>query len=145
MKAKTKETMKKAGIGAGVLAAAAGAAAAGYYFYASDHAKKHRQAASRWAKGLKSDVVREAKKLKKLDRRQIVRIVDEAALAYENMRGLDKKDLAAAVRELKRNWEYLEREIRAGSARTKTRAKKSVKKIAKRAAKKTRKATKRRR
>lgn len=111
MKAKTKDTMKKAGIGAGVLAAA-GAAAAGYYFYASKNARQHRHAAAKWAKSLKNDVEREAKKLKKLDRRQLVRIVDEAALAYENIRGLDRKDLAQAAEELKRNWQNLEAEIR---------------------------------
>lgn len=140
MKAKTRETIKKAGIGAGVLAAAAGAAAAGYYFYASDNAKKHRQAASRWAKGLKTDVVREAKKLKRLDRGQIVRVVDEAALAYENMRGLDKKDLARAVKELKRNWQNLEAEVRTKGQGAVRRAKTG----AKRAATKARPASKRR-
>jgi uncharacterized protein HemX len=72
----TKKTAKKstkkgqsnamiaAEIGAGVVAAA-GAAAAGYYFYGDKKAKKHRQAAAKWAKGMKADVIKEAKKVQR--------------------------------------------------------------------------------
>ena len=126
---------KKVGVGAGILAATAGAAAAGYYFYGSKDAKQHRQKAAKWAQDMKGDVVRQAKKLKKLDRAQVARVVDEIAKTYEDVRGLDKKDLARAVRELKNNWRHLETELR-GSGR---RAGATVKKAAKKTARKARK------
>lgn len=127
-------------VGAGVLAAAA-AAGATYYFYGDTKAKKHRQAASKWAKGMKSEVVREAKKLKRLDQKAMARIVDQAAAVYEGVRSVDRKDLNAAAGELKRNWERVKSEVRGSSRKTAKRttaktAVKAVKKATKKSAKK---------
>jgi predicted RNA methylase len=120
-------------IGAGVLAAAA-AAGAGYYFYGADNAKKHRKSASTWAKGMKNDVVREAKKLKKVDQKAMAAIIDKAAGAYQGVRSVDAADLRAAAQELKKNWREVQREI--GSAAT------GMKRRASGAAKAVKKATK---
>lgn len=127
-----KKTTQALEIGAGVAAVAA-LAGAGYYFYASKDAKKHRQAASKWATGLKREVVKQAKKLEKLDARSVARIVDDAAMAYEDVKSLKKEDLRAAMKELKANWKLVAGEA-AGTA--KSAAKKAVKKAAKRSAKK---------
>ena len=103
---------KKVAVGVGLgIAAAAGAVAAGYYFNGSKHAAGNRKRAAAWASDLKSDVVRKAKKLKKLDERAYQRVVDEAMKAYQNVRAIDKGDLASAALELKRNWKAIEREI----------------------------------
>lgn len=104
-----------AGVGAG-LAAAAGAAA-GYYFYASKDASKHRRLAARWAKDLKYDVLKQSKKMGKLDRKKIVGIIDTAVAAYENIRGLDSVDLKRAAHELKQNWDRLRDEAAKGARR----------------------------
>ena len=128
-----KKTVQAIEIGAGVAAAAALAAGAGYYFYASKDAKKHRQAASKWATGLKREVVRQAKKLEKLDARSVARIVDDAAMAYEDVKSLKKEDLRAAMKELKANWKLLASEAEGGARRT---AGKIAKKARKRPAKK---------
>ncbi|MEO6536586.1 MAG: hypothetical protein ABIT47_02765 [Candidatus Paceibacterota bacterium] len=127
-------------VGAGVLAAAA-AAGAGYYFYGDKNAKKHRASASKWAKDMKNDVVKEAKKVKKLDQKAIATIVDRASAAYSTVRSIDKKNLASAATELKKNWKEVQREIAsAGKSATKSvkktvaSAKKSVKKVVKKAA-----------
>lgn len=128
---------KAAGIGAGVLAVAG--AAAGYYFYGDKNAKKHRQAASKWAKGMKTEVVREAKRLKKIDQKTMAKIVDKAAAVYEGARAVDRKDLRQAANELKRNWELVKREIGGSTKRVAkkapARARKTVKKVAKKAKK----------
>ena len=71
MKQKTKV------IGAGVLAAGATAAAAGYYFFASKNAEKNRKIAAKWASDLKSDVMKESKKLQNIDRATVIKIVDK--------------------------------------------------------------------
>lgn len=130
MKKNSQKALKRVGIGAGIVAATAGAAA-GYYFYASKNAARNRKVAAQWAKGFKNDVVREAKKLKQLNRASVARVVDEIGKTYENVRGLDKKDLGNAVKELKANWQHLERELRSVKD-TVTKAKSGVKKTAKR-------------
>lgn len=121
----------------GALAAAA-AAGATYYFYGDKKAKKHRQAASKWAKGMKQEVLREAKKLNKIDKKDLARIVDKAAAVYAGARAIDKKDLQAAASELKRNWEEVKREVSGGVKKVtkKTAPKKAAKKTVKKAVKK---------
>lgn len=158
----TKKSAKKKGgqsgamlaaeIGAGVLAAAA-AAGAGYYFYGAKGAKKHRHAASVWAKGMKRDVIRQAKKVKKIDQAAMAAIVDEVARGYSTARGASAADVHLAATELKRNWDAIRRELGASTKRvtkavkkaaapkkaakkSPAKAKKPVKKVAKKAAKK---------
>lgn len=119
---------------AGVGAALAAAAAAGYYFYATKNAKKHRKAASAWAKSMKRDVTKGVKSLKKIDAKTVARVVDDAASAYQGMRGVAAGDVSAAAAELKRNWERIKTELepaRPAKKRVKrpaTRAKKATKK-----------------
>lgn len=122
---------------AGLLAAAA-VAGAGYYFYGSDKAKQHRAAASKWAKGMKADVVKEAKKFKKIDQKQVAKIVDRATVAYAKARSVNQKELKAAASELKKHWRRLSEEVTARAKRpAKKAAKKAVKKPSKKDAKKT--------
>ncbi|HWH16025.1 MAG TPA: hypothetical protein VNU25_00295 [Candidatus Paceibacterota bacterium] len=138
-KKKGMSTLQKAELGAGVLAAVAAAGAAGYYFYGAKGAKKHRAAAAKWAKGLKADVVREAKKLKDLDEKAMAAIVDQAAKAYKGLDDVTPGDLRAAVAELKGNWEKMKKEVRGTkkAAPKKAPAKKAApKKATKKAAKK---------
>jgi hypothetical protein len=72
------------GVGAG-LAALAAAGAAGYYFYGSKDAGKNRKKAGAWANKMKSDVVKAAKKAKKLDQKAVHAIVTNAESAYRRM------------------------------------------------------------
>lgn len=109
--------------GTAAAVAAAGAGAAAYYFYGTKNAKKHRQAASRWAKGLKTDVQKGVKNLKKVDAKAVGRVVDSAAAAYQGMRGVAESDVTLAVKELKNNWHHIAREIAPSAT-----VKKSVKK-----------------
>jgi len=120
------------GVGLGLAAAAAGA---GYYFYGSKHATGNRKKAVRWANDFQADVLRNAKKLKKLDEHAYRTLVDEAMKAYENVRSIDKADLRSAAAELKKNWKNMEREI--------NRVAKTEKKVVGRVAKKAVKSVKR--
>jgi hypothetical protein len=153
----TKKTVKKSGkrgqskgmvaaeIGAGVVAAGA-AAAAGYYFYGDKKAKKHRQAASKWAKGMKTQVVKEAKKVQKLDQKTMAAIIDSAAMAYAGARSVNAADVKQAASELKQHWQTIQKEVssegrsvkkavkKAAKAGAKKVAKKAVKKVVKKAA-----------
>lgn len=129
-KKKGMSTLAKAEVGAGLLAAVAAASAAGYYFYGAKDAKQHRNATKKWAKGLKNDVIREAKKLKDLDEKAMAVIVDQAAKAYKGLDDVTPGDLKAAVAELKGNWESVKKELKRTGAKAKSSVKKAVKKAA---------------
>lgn len=120
---KKKQDGSAVAIGLGAAALAAAAAGATYYFYADKNAKKHRQAASHWAKGMKREVVKQAKSLKKIDAKAIAGAVDEAAALYENVRGVSAADLRAAAKELKREWKRVKEEAGTGAKKTVRRAK----------------------
>ncbi|HEY4522463.1 MAG TPA: hypothetical protein VJH91_02405 [Candidatus Paceibacterota bacterium] len=117
----TKRT--KQGLSTAAFAAAAAGAAASYYFYASKDAKKNRKIAAKWARDLKGDIVRTAKKLEGMDRAQVVAIIDMASKAYKTVRSVDRHELDRAISELKKNWRELARE-----AGTRSIAKRRVKK-----------------
>ncbi|MDB5194912.1 MAG: hypothetical protein JWO84_96 [Parcubacteria group bacterium] len=112
----TKKTTKKSSTGAATaagaaLAAAAAAGVASYYFYGTKNAKKHRHAASSWAKGMKRDVQKGVKSLKKIDSKTVARVVDDAAAAYQGVRGVAAGDVRMAARELKSNWNRIKSEM----------------------------------
>jgi hypothetical protein len=117
------------GIGAGLVVASA-AAAAGYYFYGSKDAKKHRQAAAKWATDMKKEVIREAKNLKKLDAQDFADIVDTVTTTYQGVKSINPADLKRAANELKANWKMVQQELkkegRGDLSRAKTIAKRSV-------------------
>lgn len=104
-------TLEAVEIGAGVLAAVAAAGAATYYFYGTKNAKKHRHAASVWAKGLKRDALKQIKNLKKVDAKSVAAAVEKAAASYRGMKGVASGDVDMAVRELQKNWGELKREL----------------------------------
>lgn len=132
-KKKTSNVVK--GVEAGAALAAMAGAAAGYYFYGTQNAKKHRQAATSWAKGLKRDVHTQVKKLKKIDAKSVAKIVDQASKTYQTAKGASKIDVQMAAKELKANWKTIQTEL-APSKRAVSAVKKTVKKVQKATSKK---------
>jgi uncharacterized protein HemX len=116
----------KIAVGAGLLAAVA-AGAAGYYFYGDKNAKKHRASASKWTKDMKQDVLREVKKLKKIDQKSIASIIDTATKAYANIESVTTEDLRKAGAELKKHWKEIEKETLITSKKVAPLVKKTVK------------------
>lgn len=127
-KKKTSNVVK--GIEAGAALAAVAGVAAGYYFYGTEKAKKHRHAASAWAKGLKSDVTKQVKNLKKIDAQSVAKVVDQASKAYHTAKGASKTDVQQAAKELKKNWKNIQAEL-APSKKAVSAVKKTVKKVEK--------------
>jgi len=144
MAKKTNTGRVAAEVGAG-LAAAGAAAAAGYYFYGSDKAKKHRNAAAKWAKDMRTQVVKETKKLNKVSAADVARVVDVATVAYGQARSIDPTELRRAASELKKNWDMVRREAMGDVSRARktaakvrksgAKARSAVKKTAKKARK----------
>lgn len=130
-----KKSGNSAVVAAGVAAAAAAAGAA-YYFYGAKNAKQHRGQAVKWAKDLKRDVVREAKKLDTIDAEVMKNVVNRAARAYQGLRSVDPVAIREAANELKENWRVVARELRAPVARMAKKAVKNAKKSVKKASKK---------
>lgn len=112
------------------LAGLAAAAAAGYYFYASENAKSNRKIAAAWAKNMKEDVMRQARKVQNIDKADMLKIIDNAAKAYTSAKNVDRKELLRAAKELKANWQQLASEVMPKAA------KKAVKKATKKASRK---------
>lgn len=120
------------GVGAGLVAAGA-AAAAGYYFYGSKDAKSHRRVAVKWAGDMKKEVVKETKLLEKVSPKAFATIVDRVAKTYQQgARSVNGEDVKRAAKELKANWDLIQKEakntVRKGVSRAKKVAKKAVKK-----------------
>lgn len=118
-------------IGAGIVAAGA-AAAAGYYFYGSKSAKKHRKIAAKWATDMKNEVVKEAKRLGKISPKTYAAIVDRVAKTYVSARSVDAADLKRAAKELKANWDMVQRETQRTVRKSVSRAKATAKRPKKR-------------
>ncbi len=143
----TKKTTKKkkvpvAGVAAGVAAAAAAAGAA-YYFYGAKNAKSHRRKAAKWATDMRRDVVREAKKLQKVDDVIMHKIVDRVAGTYKGVTSVDPTELRAAAKELKDNWKFIQKEIGDASRAAKSGTKGAVRHAKKAVTKKKKTAKKR--
>lgn len=126
---------KKVALGVGLGLAAAAAAGAGYYFYGAKGASANRKKVSKWANDFRARVIREAKKVKKLDEKAFKTIVNESMKAYAKVQSIDKKDLDAAARELQKNWKTVERELKRVAAKDRVVAKKVVAKVKKTVAK----------
>ena len=126
---------KKVAVGVGLGLAAMAAAGAGFYFYGSKSATANRRKVSKWATDLQKDVLKSAKKLKKLDQRAYATIVDEATKAYKSVKSIDQRDLESAALELKQNWAVVEKElnrtVRSGVKKATKTAKKVVAKAKK--------------
>ena len=105
----TKAKRGGGGVRLGLLAAAG--AAAGYYFYASKDAKKHRKIAAQWAGKLKTEVVKQARRAQGLDKKKILKIVNDAAAQAAG--SVQNKDVGRAAAELKRNWQKIVKELNA--------------------------------
>lgn len=132
-KTRAKKAKKKIPVGAAAAGVAAAAAAAGaaYYFYGSSKAKTHRRKAARWAGKFKGEVVREAKKLQKLDDVVMHKIVDRVAGTYRAAKAVDPDELMSAANELKRSWRMVAKEIQDAGGYAKKGAKKAAKKAKK--------------
>lgn len=105
----------KVGMVAGIAAAVAGVAAAGaasYYFLGEKDAEKNRKKVAKWAKDMQKDVLKKAKKIKKLDEKAVHAIIDESMSAYKTLKDVKVEDLQRAAAELKTGWEHVAKEVK---------------------------------
>ena len=117
-------------IGAGALAGVLAGAAAGYFLYGTAKGRKVRADAKVLAQRIKGEVVREAKRLKHMGKKDYLRIVDMVAKKHRALKGVSATQVAEVANELKRHWGAIEKKTRAvvkKGVRTASRRKKTYK------------------
>lgn len=122
----------KIGIGAGVATAAA-LGAAGVYFVASKNAKGHRAKAKKLFDKAKVDVLREAKKVKKISQADFERVVSGVMKGYAALKEERPEEMMHVANELKAGWKELQKGAKKAAPKAKAavkNAKKAVKKLA---------------
>lgn len=130
-----KKTTKQAiGVGAGLAAIAA--AAAGVYMLTGKNAKNRKKIA-KWAKDMKSDVVKELNDAGKATKQTYNKVVDQVASRYEGLKNVGAIELAQTVAELKSHWDAISEEAKGVVKTAKKVVPKAKKAASKSAAKKT--------
>lgn len=111
-KKKTGSSVKTAaGVGAG-LALAAAAAAGAYFLYGTKEGAKRRKKIKGWALKAKGEVLERMEGLKEVNERTYRQVVDAVAARYGNLKNVDKTELEALVRDLKRHWRNIQKDLR---------------------------------
>ncbi len=131
--------MKKAGkiaLGVGI----AGAAALAAYLYSTKEGKKARSTMSAWAIKAREEVTNKVAKAKDINEVFYNDIVKKTVSRYENMKGVDPKELAALGADLKKGWASVKKELKSKtkkvSSKTKAPARKATKAVKKAVSKK---------
>ena len=106
MKKAKKSSVKKGMEIGGVLTAAVLAAAAGAYFLSD---KKTQTKAKAWVAKAKKEIAAKAKVAKKLGKEQYNAIVDEVVKHYGPLEKLTAKDVIIAAKQLKAEWENIQK------------------------------------
>ncbi|MDR3558619.1 MAG: hypothetical protein P4L61_03740 [Candidatus Pacebacteria bacterium] len=110
-----------AAIGVGVgIAALAAAAAGAYYLYGSDAAKSNRKAVKSWMLKAKADVMDEIENMKEVNEGAYKEAVAKIGKKYQDIKGMDKEELAELVSSLQGHWKDIKAEIEKAGTTVKT-------------------------
>jgi len=133
--AKNKISAKeKIGIGAGMGALVAAAAGAYYLYGTKVGAKKRRQMRS-WALKAKGELMEKLEKMEHVSQKTYQNAVNEVAKRYAVMKNIDTKEVEKLAKDLKKQWQNIQKEIEREAkkaAMRATRRKKSRARAAKR-------------
>lgn len=102
------------GIGAGV--AVLGAAA---YVLFGPNAKKNRKIIRGWAVKMKGEIIEEFEKAKDLTEPVYNTIIDKAQARYSKFNNVDKKELEALVKDIKKHWKAIKKDADSKKAKKK--------------------------
>lgn len=126
-------TGKKVAIGAGVAALAVGA-----YFLFGPDGKKNQKKLKGWMGDMKDEIIKKLEAAKEVTQPMYEEVVDTVAGKYAAMGGMDKKEILALAKTLKKNWKSMMGAMKGGKDTAKSTAKtakKTVQKVAKKAVK----------
>ncbi|PKM97045.1 MAG: hypothetical protein CVU79_10355 [Elusimicrobia bacterium HGW-Elusimicrobia-3] len=100
---------KKKAIGTGVGIAAL--AAIGAYFLTGKRGAKNREAIKGWTLKMKGEVLEKVEKVKKLDKDDYEKIVDDVAERYAKLEKVSSAELKRLTAEMKKAWEHIRKEL----------------------------------
>lgn len=101
---------KEKAIGAGIGLAAL--AAIGAYFLAGKRGAKNREAIKGWTLKMKGEVLEKVEKVKKLDKDDYEKIVDQVAERYAKLEKVGGAELKRLTIEMKKAWEHVRKKLK---------------------------------
>jgi len=108
-------------------AAAAAAAASAFYFY-GPKGKQHRKKIQSWTLKAQGEVMERIEKLKEIDKSSVDKIVDSVADKYKKAKGVAASEVASFAKDVKEQWNHVEKEFEKGAKKGKAAVKKAAKK-----------------
>ncbi|MFA6251290.1 MAG: hypothetical protein WC603_01535 [Candidatus Paceibacterota bacterium] len=108
-----KKTVSKKGVSAkkiiGIGAGVAVLSAAAYVLF-GPNGKKNRKVIHGWAVKMKGEIIEEFEKAKVLTEPMYHNIVNKAETRYAKLKSVDKKELEALVKDLKKHWKIIKKD-----------------------------------
>ncbi|MDD2805732.1 MAG: hypothetical protein PHV33_09265 [Elusimicrobiales bacterium] len=101
---------KKKAIGTGIGIAAL--AAIGAYFLTGKRGAKNRDAIKGWTLKMKGEILEKVEKVKKLDKDDYEKIVDEVSERYGKLEKVSATELKRLSAELKKAWGHIKEELK---------------------------------
>jgi DNA-directed RNA polymerase subunit F len=101
---------KEKAIGAGIGIAAL--AAVGAYFLSGKRGAKNREAIKGWTLKMKGEVLEKVEKVKKLDKDDYEKIVDEVAERYGKLEKVGAAELKRLTAEMKKAWDHIKKNLK---------------------------------
>jgi uncharacterized protein HemX len=98
------------GVGVGIAALAAAAAGA-YFLYGSADSRSNRKAVKSWMLKAKADVMDEIENMKEVNEDAYKKAVAKIGKKYQEIKGMDKEELAELVASLQGHWKDIKAEI----------------------------------
>lgn len=95
------------GIGAGVAALTAAA----YILFGPD-GKKNRKAVRGWAVKMKGEIIEKLEEAKEVTEPVYHKIIDQAQAKYAVLKNVDKAELDAIVKDVKKHWQAIKRDAK---------------------------------
>lgn len=93
------------------LGAAAIAGAATYFFTGKDGAKNRKKVGA-WAAKAKKEVIKEIKGMGTVSQKSYNKAVDVALANYKNLKDIDKSEVLALAKELKKHWTGIQKDVK---------------------------------
>lgn len=119
-----------------LLVGAAVAAAAGAYYLYGPKGKQHRTKIKSWTLKAQAEVMDRVEKLKEVDREALNKIVDMVADKYKKAQGTSTAEVVAFAKDIKGQWDHIEKEFKKGAKKGSSAVRKATKKKSKKPAKK---------
>jgi gas vesicle protein len=134
-KSGSKKSHDKLGSGLMIGAGLAAAATAGYLLF-GPKGKENRKKIKAWTVKAKGEILEKMEKMEHIGHDKYEEIVDKVAAKYAKMKDIDQADIEKFVKEAKKHWKSVEKDLKPKVKKAVSKAKSAAKKTASKAKKK---------